>query len=173
MDALTDLTALHDAQVAIIKAAMPMLQTVEEYKPLQRDSVITPALLLEAGEFKPGRRTGDGRTPLKIEFAAHCYLSVRTPNAELEIRNFAAKVCQLLDGQRWGMGDALERPEQIAAFPGAFKPDDKGFECWVVTWEQTAHLGELWQEADFLPQEAFFNEAPDIGLVHQDDYQVL
>ncbi len=165
-----NLTALHDAMTAEIKTSMSMLQTVKSYDPTTRASVTTPAVLIEAVEMKPGRSTGDGRLPVTVEFAAHCCLSVKTKRVELEIRNFAAKLLQVVNGNKWGLADSVERPERLGAFPGMFKPDDKGFESWVVTWEQTIHLGEVWQDADFLPTDVYVGEAPDIGAAHEDKY---
>ncbi len=165
-----DLTALHDAMTEAIKASMSMLQTVKSYDPTTRDTITTPAVLIEAVEMKPGRKIGDGRLPVTVEFAAHCCLSVKTERVELEIRNFAAKLLQVVNGNKWGLADAVERPERLSAFPGMFKPDDKGFESWVVTWEQTIHLGEVWQDADFLPTDVYVGEAPDIGAAHEDKY---
>ena len=168
-----DLTALHDAMSLAIKDSMAMLQTVKSYDPLTRDTIITPAVLIEAVEMKPGSRVTGGRLPVTVEFAAHCCLSVKTERVELEIRNFAAKLLQVVNGNKWGLADAVERPERLTAFPGMFKPDDKGFESWVVTWEQTIHLGEVWQDADFLPTEVYVGEAPDIGAANKDKYEKI
>lgn len=166
----TDLGALHDSIIEIIRTEMPMLKTVKSYDPTERDAIKTPALMLELVEMKPGRKLGDGRLSLTAEFAAHCCLSVKTDRVEIEIRNFAAKLLQVVNGNKWGLADAVERPTDLAAFPGMFKPDDKGFESWVVVWEQTIHLGEVWQDADFLPTDVYVGEAPDIGAAHEDKY---
>lgn len=167
----TDFETLHDAIVAQIKAKMPMLKTVKSYDPTERDAIKTPALLLELVEMKPGRKVGDGRLPITAEFAAHCLLSVKTERVDVEIRNFAAKMLQVVNGSKWGLADSVERPEALGAFPGMFKPDDKGFESWIVVWEQTLHLGDIWENADFLPNDVYVGEAPEIGLANQDKYE--
>ncbi|MCF1457749.1 MAG: hypothetical protein LPH21_09355 [Shewanella sp.] len=172
-DSLTDFTALHEAMTEDIGKAMPMLRTVKAYNSLKREQVNTPAVLIEAGEMKPGTRLTGGRLAVNVEFIAHCMLSVKTPNVELEIRNFAGKLMQHVAQNRWGLGESVEAPTELSAFPGSFKPDDHGYESWVVTWSQTVHLGEVWQEADFLPAKVWLGEAPNIGAGHEDDYKEL
>ncbi len=165
------LTAGHDAMVAAFKAAMPWLQTVDAYKPLTGgQSITSPAVLIEAVEIQPGRKASNNKTPVEVEFAAHCILSVTTSRVELAIRNFAALTIQFVDGNRWGLGDNVERPTELSAYPGMFKPDDKGFESWVVNWKQTFHLGEPEVEPDYLPTEVFIGEHPNVGPEHEDDY---
>ena len=168
-----DFEVVHKAIVSKIKAAMPVLKTVNSYDPTDRDVIVTPALLIELVEIKPGKKIGDGRLPITAEFAAHCCLSVKTDNVDIEIRNFAAKTLQVVNGNRWGLPKAVERPAALGAFPGMFKPDDKGFESWVVVWEQDVHLGEIWQDADFLPQDAYLSAAPNVGLANQDKYEKI
>ena len=166
-----DLTLLHEAMTLGIKAKMPMLKDVRAYDPTARDTVITPAVLIEAVEMKPGGRVSGGRLPVTVEFVAHCCLSIKTPQVELEIRNFAIAVLRLINGNKWGLSEAVERPEQLHAFPGMFKPDDKGFESWAVSWEQTIHVGEVWQDADFLPTEVYVGEAPNVGADNKQHYE--
>lgn len=167
------LTGIHDAMVATFKEAMPWLTTVDAYKPLGGgEAVRSPAVLIEVGEMQPGRRVSNGLTPVEVEFAAHCILSVKTSRVELEVRNFAAMVIQIVDGNRWGLGDDnVERPTELSAFPGMFKPDEKGFESWVVNWRQTVHLGCITPEPDYLPADVWIGEAPHIGAAHEDDYE--
>ncbi len=167
----SDFEQLHEAMKAEISKQIPVLSTVEAYNPGYRDAIKTPAVLLEIVDMEPGRKTGDGRLPVTAMFVAHCCLSVKTERVELEVRNFAAKLMQVIDRNRWGLGDAVEQPVDLGACPGLFKPDDKGFESWVVVWKQTVHLGDVWQDADFLPTDVYIGEAPNIGAAHKDDYE--
>lgn len=167
-----DLIDVHEAMVQSIKNKMPMLKTVQSYEPFTRDTIETPSVLIEAVEMKPGKRTGDERLSVTVEFLAHCCLSIRTDRVELEIRNFAAKLMRVIEGNRWGLAEAVERPTRLSAMPGMFKPDDKGFESWVVSWEQTIHLGNVWQDTEFMPQEVFIGLSPEIGAAHKDDYEI-
>lgn len=165
------LTAGHDAMEAAFLEAMPWLKTVDAYKPLQGGQAVTsPAVLIEAVEMQPGRKASNGKTPVEVEFAAHCILSVTTSRVELAIRNFAALVIQFVDGNRWGLGEEVERPTELSAYPGMFKPDEKGFESWVVNWKQVFHLGEPETLPDYLPTDVFIGEYPNVGPGHEDDY---
>ncbi|EQB8931487.1 hypothetical protein ACYVMD_004562 [Vibrio parahaemolyticus] len=166
-----DLTAVHNAQVTAIKDAMTMVKTVETYDPTKNQQVITPAVMLEAVEMKPGRTVTGGRMAVKVEFAAHCYLSAKTDNVQLEVRNMAARLLQIVNRNRWGLENA-EQPENLAAFPGQFSKE-KGFDSWIVQWEQDFHFGPLWEDPDYLPTELWLGEAPDIGAAHKDDYEKL
>lgn len=168
-----DFSQLHSAIIDEFKQKMPMLKTVSAYDPLSREGIKTPALLVELLEMKPARSLGDSRMSVNVDFCCHCCLSIKTEQVEIEIRNFAAKVLQVVNGNRWGLHEAVERPSDLSAFPGVFKPDAKGFESWVVAWEQVIHLGEVWQDVDFLPQEVFLGLAPDIGAAHQDKYEKI
>ncbi|GJB12989.1 hypothetical protein KAM448_28970 [Aeromonas caviae] len=159
--------------VKAIKAALPMVKTVDAYDVTRKGTIKTPAVLLEALEMKPGRRVTGGRTPLTVEFYAHCVLSVKTDNVALEVRNFAARLMQEIDGNTWGLGEFAERPTGLSAFPGVFNPDEKGFESWVIGWEQTLHLGDVWEGVDFLPEHVFWGEYPNIGEANKDAYERL
>lgn len=166
-----DLTVVHNAQEAVIKQAMPMVKTFAPYDPTKDQQIITPAIMLEAVEMKPGRAVSGGRMAVKVEFAAHCYLSAKTDNVQLEVRNMAARLLQVINRNRFGLENA-EQPERLSAFPGQFSKE-KGFESWIVSWEQDFHFGELWQNPDYLPTELWLGEAPDIGADHQDKYEKL
>ena len=165
-----DLTRVHEAMEAAIRQQVPQARTVEAYKP-GAGVIKTPAVLLEAIEIKPGGKLSGGRLAIKVEFAAHCCLSVQTDNVELEVRNFAVKMLQVVHKNIWGLDGVAEPPQELAAYQGMFKPDDDGFDSWVVSWEQTFHLGDGWSEKDFLPRDVFIGEAPRIGKDHQDEYR--
>lgn len=166
-----DLTLIHQAQVAAIEKAMPMLKQVSDYAPelLEGKNAITsPAVLLEAVSIKPGKKLSGGRFPIIIEFAAHCILSMKTEKVQLEIRNLATRLMQVVNENRWGI-EHSRLPTELSAFPGMFS-DKLGFESWVVSWEQEFHLGEINLGADWLPTQVYIGEAPQIGESHENDY---
>ncbi|KEQ11286.1 hypothetical protein GZ77_26090 [Endozoicomonas montiporae] len=170
-NSINDLTLVHDNMIAAVKAAMPIMKNVAAYDPIgDRKKLVLPAVLVEVGEMSPGGKNTGGRTPVTIQFAFHCMLSAEVENVQLEVRNFAARILQLVDGNRWELGRAAERPEDLKAFPGEFDPGNKGFESWVVCFEQVFHMGEMKLPPDDTPKEAFYSEAPKIGLAHKDDY---
>ena len=142
-----DLTELHNRIIAAIRERFgARLTTVDMYNPVDPNSqsIKTPAVLLELAEIRPSGRATGGRTPMELVWTAHCVLSAQTENVQLEVRNFAAHLLRLIDGARWGL-DYVERAGDLEAFPGLFTPGEKGFESWLVSWKQTAHLGEVWE----------------------------
>lgn len=172
---LLNFTELHEAQVAELNNKLP-LKTCESYKPADDEHghhvrVKSPAVLIEISEMSPGDNRGDGRMAFECEMVYHCILSTKTENVELQIRNFAAAIAQTIKNNKFGLGGSVTNPEDIRLYPGLFKSGDKGFESWVVTAKQTVYLGEDNQEPDFLPANALFSFAPDIGLGHEADYQ--
>ncbi|ANZ52204.1 hypothetical protein Ahp2_22 [Aeromonas phage Ahp2] len=126
---------------------MPMLRTVDAYRmdAPPDDKIKTPAVLVGVEEMGAGKKVTGGRLALDCTFAAYCLLSSETKRADLEIRNMAAMVAMKLDGQKWGLGEAVGRPTNINAVPGMFEHAQPGMECWIVSWEQTIHLGTEWQ----------------------------
>jgi len=171
---LKDLNALHEhIQAAVRERFGARLNTVGEYDPIdpQLKTIKTPAILLELVEIRPGGRKTGGRTPVKLIWSAHCILSAATPKVQREIRNFAVQMLCLVDGNKWGLGGAVERPAELPeAFPGLFNPGEMGFESWIVNWSQVVHLGDSWE----LPvDEVYVRESPNIGADHQDDYRRL
>lgn len=173
--ALKDLGALHDNIAAAVRLAFgSRLKTVAEYDPVDggTQTIKTPAVLLELVEIRPAGRVTGGRTPVELAWSAHCVLSATTENVQREVRNFAVKVMAVVDGNRWQLGEAVTRAEELSAFPGMFKPGEKGFESWIVNWKQTVHLGDSWElPVDGPATEVFVGEFPNTGPDHAGDYK--
>lgn len=171
---IDDFSPISAALLAHLKTAIPQMATVaayEPYKPGQEGVIDSPALLLEVINVEPGGRVSGGRFPVIFNFAVHCILSTKTPEVSVQAVNLALRVEQVIDNNRWGFGESMEIPKSIEAFPGVFKPDDKGFESWVVTWKQVAHLGTGNTLPDFLPTQVLMGEYPNTGADHEGDYQ--
>ncbi|APU00411.1 hypothetical protein [Aeromonas phage 3] len=132
---------------AHFKEAMPMLRTVDAYRDSPNDKIPTPALLVGVEEMEQGKKVTGGRLAMDCTFSAYCLLSSKTVRAETEIRNMAAMVALKLDGERFGLGEAVGRPQSVSCVPGIFQNDQPGLECWIVSWEQTVHLGTEWKPA--------------------------
>ncbi|PMN73158.1 hypothetical protein [Enterovibrio norvegicus] len=169
-----DFTRIHAAQTAVFAAAMPQSFQVSDYAPEMltgHTAIQTPSILLEVVAVKPGEKRSGGRLALNVEFCAHCILSLKTANVQMEVRNVAARVLQVVDLNRWGLDNA-EQPRQLSAFPGMFS-EKLGFESWVVSWEQDFHLGDVDLGDDWLPAEVYLGEAPNIGAAHIDNYEKI
>jgi hypothetical protein len=134
----------HDAILAAVREEFgDVLRTVDGYAPERVEDVKTPALLLDLESWSPGEDTGDGKTALRCTVTAHCILSFQTEGVHLEVREFGARVHQLVRGNRWGLGGDVEPPgEAIDGAPGFFKPGKDGYDSWCVTWEQVIYLGQ-------------------------------
>lgn len=137
---MTTLNTYHQQVEQLLKDTFPPLQTVESYRIGQ--TLDTPAVLIEVESMRVGERNGEGKVPVVMAVALHCVLGHGTPNLELEVRNFAAQVMALLQDQYFGMPNDLDRPENIDAQSGEFKPGKGGFETMVVTFQQTIYIGE-------------------------------
>ena len=169
---LTGFTTLFDA----IKAELDTIHNVREvavYDAHQLDKVVTPAILVELGEIDPGDTRTGGRLAVNVDMRLHCVLSAETPRVQLEICNFAAVVMKKIHKNRFGLGGAIEVPQRLSAFPGMFRPDEKGYESWVVNYTQAVHLGDVWEDEDFLPTVVHLGLSPNVGAAHEDDYETL
>lgn len=154
---MNSLKEIHDGFVAAAGEHFgDVLRTVDAYAPEHLESVRTPALLLELEDWDEGDDIGDGRSPLRCRFTAHCLLSFQTPNASLEVREFGARVQQLVRYNRWGLGDDADVPAQVSGAPGLFRPGKAGYESWCVSWEQVVYLGaSAWAAEGVPPTEVF------------------
>lgn len=167
---LDSFTTFFEAVKAELQS-IPNVRQVDIYKANELDKVTTPAILIELGEIDPADTRSGGRLAVNMDMRLHCILSVKTPAVQLEICNFAAVVMSKVHRNRFGINGAVEMPQRLSAFPGMFKPDEKGYESWVVNWTQPVHLGALWEQADFLPTDVYIGLAPHVGADHVEDYE--
>lgn len=178
---LISLRALHAAILADLRYHyLDRVQTIAAYDPYPAHDdqdpkpLVTPALLLEIESIDPGEDDGTERQPLRLTFVAHCVLSFRTADQQLELREMAADVMAHCRYNRWGYPGAVRQPEAITAQPGEFQPGLAGFDSWMVRWEQVVHVGpDTWAGSGILPSEVWFSWVPAIGTAHVDDYQPL
>lgn len=148
---MTNFTALHDAMEGHFRKNMPYLATVDAYREeTPSDKIATPAILVGVEEMTQGKKVTGGRLAMDCTFSAYCLLSGQTERAETAIRNMAAMVAMNIDGQHFGLGEAIGRPSNVSCVPGLFQSPQPGLECWIVSWEQTVHLGEVWSPPDIV-----------------------
>lgn len=174
---LITLRELHTAMVrSFADRYAEQVETIGAYDPFpdvtsqDPQALVTPALLLELVDIAPGEDDGTERVPLRLTLAAHCILSFRTADLQIELREFAADVLAHVRHNRWGYPAAARAPEQVSAQAGEFRPDLAGFDSWQVTWEQTVHVGtDVWA-GGIAPTEVYLGIAPEIGAAYVDDY---
>lgn len=177
---LLTLRALHTALVDDLRAHyLDRAQTIAAYDPFPAldgqdpQPLVTPAILIELEAIDPGEDDGTDRQPLRLTFVAHCVLSFRTAEPQLELREMAADVMAHCRHQRWGYPSAVREPEALSAQPGEFQPGLAGFDSWVVRWEQVVYVGtDLWAGGT-APTEVWYSFTPDIGAAHVGDYTLV
>ncbi|MGH8486131.1 MAG: hypothetical protein ACRESP_17185, partial [Pseudomonas sp.] len=81
---MNELTALHEAITAIVKLAMPSLETVEAYVPANQSTAL-PALLHTITGLKPGVDPGDGRSCIVAMFEARILVDGSHTQAALQV----------------------------------------------------------------------------------------
>lgn len=187
-----DLTVLHDAIVADIGNAFPMLATVQFYRGesdgAERKSLPKPACLLELTEFEtqPDDEPGTGQIAVVGSFEAELVIGFRTERGKHAIRHLAAALTAWLHKRRWTdpNNPAKKLPTGPALVVGAYADDFTGrnkgerntdldqFEVWRVEWRQLFHLGVGYSEDGVVPVPVF-SWLPDIGNGNEDAYQEL
>ena len=180
---MSDLITLRDLHTAMVRdltdTYAERVLTVAAYDPFpdvegqERVPLVTPALLLELVDIQPGDDDGTGRTPLRLSWGAHCILSFRTAQMQIELREYAADVLAHVRYNRWGYPEAVREPENVSARPGEFRPEQAGFDSWLVSWEQLVLVGpDIWA-GGIAPTEVWFGIAPQIGAAHVNDYWLI
>lgn len=136
---MSEISTYHDQLKDTLQTAFPVLRTVASFR--VGETLETPAILIDIESLRLGQLTGEGRTPIVLSVSLHCVLGHTTPDLELEVRNFAAQVINLIRDQYFGIGDDVRTPENLSAQLGEFKPGKSGFETMVVTYEQVLYMG--------------------------------
>lgn len=177
-DVLESLRELHDAIVAdLADHYQDRVLTVAAYDPVpdaegqERVPVVTPAILLELEAIDHGEDDGTDRQPLRLTWVAHCVLSFRTAQLQIELREFATSVLARVRHNRWGFYGAVQEPTALSAQPAEFRPGLDGFEVWIARWEQLVYVGpDVWSGEGILPTEVWLGWSPHIGTAHVDEY---
>lgn len=143
---IDSLAQLHNAIVNGLRAKLDGVPTVEAYPVLQR-RIGLPAVLVELAEMEPGDDPGNGATALIGRFHARAIVDPNAAQADLQVRELAARVAVALTHQTWGLPITMASLVQIG--DDAFKPELDGYLVWVVEWTHEFHLGEaVWPYAD-------------------------
>jgi hypothetical protein len=179
-EVLENLRQLHDAMLDDLREHyLDRVQTIEAYDPCpaaddqERQPLTTPAILLELESIDPGDEDGTERHALRLTWAAHCVLSFRTAQVQLELREFVADLLWHVTYNRWGLSGAVREPQALSSQPGEFVPGIAGYDTWIVRWEQIVFVGpDVWA-GGIAPTEIWFGIAPKIGAAHVDDYWLI
>ncbi|QBF25571.1 hypothetical protein EXN22_07605 [Pseudomonas tructae] len=166
---MNELTTLHEAITATIKAAMPQLETVAGYATTEQNTAL-PALNHAMVSFRPGTDPGDGRCCILATFEADIHVDASVMQAPLQAASLATQLTVLLRQQFWQL-DFVQAANNVQASvvqPGAGTTFPT---TWRVQWEQALLLGAVqWPWPDQTGPLAFAF-SPDTGPRFEADYQ--
>lgn len=162
---MNELTTLHEAISASIKAAIPQFETVGAYA-VADESTVLPALFYAITSLEPGVDPGDGRTGIIASFEARILVDPAHTDAPLLAVTLATELTMLLRKQFWAL-DFVEEASVVRAVPAAAAPTS----IWLVQWQQMLRLGiTQWPWPDE-PGPLAFAFSPDTGRGNEDSYQ--
>ncbi|MEG0858980.1 MAG: hypothetical protein RSD81_06555 [Pseudomonas sp.] len=162
---MNELTTLHEAITASIKAAIPQFETVGAYATAD-ESTVLPALLYAITSLVPGVDPGDGRAGIIAGFEARILVDPARPQAPLLSVSLAAQLTILLRKQFWAL-DFVEGASVVRAMPATTASTT----IWLVQWQQMLRLGAAqWPWPDE-PGPLAFAFSPDTGRGNEDSYQ--
>ena len=116
---IDSLAQLHTAIVSGLRSKVDGVPTVEAYPVLQR-RIGLPAVLVELAEMEPGDDPGNGATALIGRFQARAIVDPNAAQADLQMRELAARVAVALTHETWGLPITMAHLIQIKN--NAFKP---------------------------------------------------
>ena len=99
-------------------------------------------LYVEVTGFDSAVRHADGRRAQRLQLTVHCLVSRGIEEADLKALDLASAVDRIVDVNCWGLGNAVEVPENLSANEGMISTGENAFEGWEVSWYQTIFLGE-------------------------------
>lgn len=161
---VNDITATFDDRTKYIGMHTPTLRNLP-----------TPAIVLDMEQMEPGIDPGDGRTALDSSLSLHCLIPQIKTGAEIQVRSMAAEVAQRVNYNKWGLGDAINYPENLTSNQDTLSPGASGYTHWVVSWNQTLYITPDRPDPvpEFLPDECYSSFEPAVGEDFEDDYELL
>ncbi|WP_095163236.1 hypothetical protein [Pseudomonas sp. Irchel 3F5] len=166
---MNELTTLHEAITATIKAAMPQLETVAAYTAADQNTAL-PALYHAITGSKPAADPGDGRCCILASFEARILVDAGVAPAPLLVTALAMQLTILLRQQFWQM-DFVEAAKNVQASVVQPAADSTSPISWRVQWEQVLYLGAEQWPWPVEPGPLAFAISPDTGAGFEADYQ--
>lgn len=165
----SELTRLHDAMTATMKAGLPQIEHVEAY-PLLKEGMGLPALLYAMTNVASGVKPGDGRLCVTATFEACILLERSRDAAPLQAAILAGKLMQLLDEQYWDV-DFVDGVKDMQASPTELVPELARCTGWSVAWRQDIYLGDTeWPWENQPPGSLVFAIIPGSGEDGEREY---
>ena len=167
---MSELTNLHDAILSTIKAAMPHVQTVDEF-PASLDSPFAPTIYCAISAMDLGTDPGDGRSGIRATVEARVLVDASLPQAPLQAATLAAQLINLLRCQYWNL-DFVDAAKAVRALPVSSAAEPLQSAVWTVQWQQVIYLGqEEWLWPDQPPGTLMLSISPDASPGHEAGYQ--
>ncbi|MGQ5522645.1 hypothetical protein ACUHMQ_05210 [Chitinimonas sp. PSY-7] len=167
------ITQLHETIVAHLQSRLPSLQ-VCAYPDLQA-RVQLPLLVIELSEFEPGDDPGTGQLALIATMQARLILDPTSPDAELHIRQLAARVgAEIHRAMNFGLPITPARIRQIGP-DGFSRAELDGYLIWLIEWVHELDIGEIEDLTlpAISPTQIAWGFEPDVGIGHADQYEVI
>lgn len=154
---VTTLDLVHTAMLDALRGALGdtfkhfgLYEPQDELTDAPHTTLVTPALILRQGATTfDGVSDPTGRLAARCGWGVQVILSQRTAQLQAALPQCAALVAAVVlppdpagqprRGTQWGLGAAVERPENVAMTPGGFT-DLHGRDSWTVTWDQVIYL---------------------------------
>ena len=154
-EAVSELTALHEAIEATFRERIPAFKHVEPYPELNKE-MGEPALVFAVTGMGPADDTGTGKTSLTCQFQAVVLVDATRTRAPLQAAILASRVATVLHAQYWDL-DFVDAPTHVQVQPDGSTPELAQFCVWVVEWRQVVHFGEFeWPWEDEAPGSLVF-----------------
>ncbi len=174
-----DLVKLRDAAIAGIRAALPWLAEVRDYRgefvaaEIQRVSLNVPCVLIDFDAVPKWSFAGTGEWDVEAHYVAYVVSSPLEGQDALEI---AQAVALVIAGQRWGLQapDGRISSAQIERVANRYTipADEAGITIYSVHWRQPLRLGtpDPQDGPAVTPVAVYLGQAPAIGTGHEPDY---
>ncbi len=173
---------IQKAAVEALTTALPGLGTCALYAgefsggEISRSSVTAPAALVACLGVTREGAVECGQADWRCRFTVYCmtrHAGGRSPRAA-EALELAESAVAAIEGNRFGLTGLF--PAQVVRMDNLYAEsfDRAGVALWAVTWEQVARLGaDEWAAEGTRPESLYVGIAPEVGLPHKDDYELV
>ncbi|MFP3612589.1 hypothetical protein SB778_21010 [Paraburkholderia sp. SIMBA_050] len=162
-----NLKTLHDAMIAGLRTALPDISPIDAYPRIGR-KIPTPSIALELSEMEPGHDPGTGQTSLIGRFQARAICDPLASNADLAVRQLAARIACAVHAQTWDVPVTPAKLVQIGDDP--FRPELDAYLVWLVEWTHEFDFGDVAAPFPSAGSNVLWGVDPDTGTAPGAEY---